>query len=431
VRSARPHLLFFFALLATLAIPRMVLAEKVIAKGDDWQVYTDGRVGAFLSWVHGDPAPVAYPGESIVGASWSVPSEPQTDDSRGTVNMMRIRSGFLGNQLGIGVRGQVTPWTTVTAYIQMWAYIESEDRNKSNPNYPDARQGYAKLEGPWGTFTAGRQRTLFSRGATDINVLYAHKWGVGGFGVPNGIEKKGPTMGMVGFGVMGSGFAAGAIYGTPVLGGLQLNVGIFDPATLGGIGWNGTKYVRPEAELTYERKFGETGKVLFFADGVYQKLYKPGQCTPSPDNPCDPLEETVLGVGYGGRFEAGPFRLGASGFYGKGLGTSYALENSYAANDALGHLRWSDGYYVQSQVALNKFDLFAGWGIVRMFLTDLDQRTPDLSVLKHQMGINGGIVYNVSPSLHVDLEYFRAEAAWFLGEKQVLNCAASGMTFNW
>jgi len=66
-----------------------------------------------------------------------------------------------------------------------------------------------------------------------------------------------------------------------------------------------------------------------------------------------------------------------------------------------------------------------------MFLTDLDKRTDDLSVLKHQMGINGGVVYNVNPNLHVDLEYFRAEAAWFLGEKQVLHCAAAGMTFNW
>jgi hypothetical protein len=345
--------------------------------------------------------------------------------------MMRIRSGFLGNQLGFGVRGQLTPWTTVTAYVQMWGYIESEDRNKSNPNYPDMRQGYAKLEGLWGSFTAGRTRTLFSRGATDINVLYAHKWGVGGFGVPNGIEKKGPTMGMVGFGVMGSGFGAGMIYGTPVLSGFQLNVGIFDPATLGGIGWNGTKYVRPEAEATFERKFGETGKVVLFVDGVYQKLYKPGQCTVSPDNPCSPLEEAVLGIGYGGRFEAGPFHLGGSGFYGKGLGTSYALENSYAANDTLGNLRWSDGYYVQGQVVLRKFDLFAGWGIVRMFLTKLDQDTDDLSVLKHQMGVNAGIVYNVSPSLHVDLEYFRSEAKWFLGESQVLHSGAAGMVFNW
>ena len=429
-RAVRLYPLIVF--LAVLAVPRMVLAEKVIAKGDDWQVYTDGRVAGFLSWVHGDNAPTANPNlviggqnENVTGGGWALPTEPHSDNSTGTVNMMRLRSGFIGNQLGLGVRGQVTPWTTVTGYIQIWAYIESDQRDKSQPNPPDARQGYAKLEGPWGSFLAGRTRTLFSRGATDINVLYAHRWGVG---FPNTIDKKGPTQGMVGFGVMGSGFAAGMIYGTPVMSGLQLNVGIFDPAALGGPGWNGTKYVRPEAELTFERRFGETGKVVLFANWTRQKVYKSGQCDPSAGL-CD---ETVEGVGYGGRFEVGPFHLGVAGHYGKGLGLSYALENSYAAADFPDtRLRWSDGYYVQTQLVLGKFDLFAGWGISRIFLTDLDQRQPWNSAIKHQMGINGGVVYNVTPNVHVDLEYFRAEAVWYLGESQVLNCGAFGMTFNW
>lgn len=423
-----PFSLLFFFLAAT--VPRVVLADRVIAKGDDWEVYTNGRVAGFLSWVTGDAAPVGNQvidgvPESLNGGLWPVPAEPHADDSRGTVNMMRLRSGFLGNQIGFGVRGQITPWTTVTGYIQLWTYIESEDRNKSNPNYPDARQGYAQLQGLWGSFTAGRQRTLTSRGATDINVLYGHKWGVG---FPNSIERKGPTLGMVGFGVLGSGFAAGMVYGTPTFGGLQLNVGIFDPATLGGPGWNGTKYVRPETELRFERNFGATGKVVLFANGAYQKVYKPGQCIPAPDNPC---EETVIGVGYGGRFEIGPFHVGAAGHYGKGLGMSYALENSYAVGDLETHLRWSDGYYLQLQVVARKFDFFAGGGIARLFMTELDKNTTALSVLRYQLGINGGIVYNVTPNVHVDLEYFLAKAAWWLGETQVLHCPAAGMTFNW
>jgi hypothetical protein len=339
--------------------------------------------------------------------------------------MMRLRSGFIGNQLGFGVRGQITPWTTVTGYIQIWAFIESEDREKGMPNPPDVRQGYAKLEGLWGSFLAGRTRTLFSRGATDINVMYAHRWGIG---FPNKIDRTGPTQGMVGFGVMGSGFGAGMIYGTPVMEGFQLNVGIFDPAKLGGPGWNGTKYVRPEAELTFERKFGETGKVVLFANAAFQKVYKPFQCVPAPDNPCD---ETVFGLGYGGRFELGPLRLGGAGYYGKGLGMSYALENSYAVGDAQTRLRRSDGYYGQAMLVVRRFDLFAGWGIARLFMTDLDESTANLSVLKQQMGINAGIVFNVTPNVHLDLEYFRAAAEWWLGESQVLNCAAFGMTFNW
>lgn len=431
VRSTRFRFpLILLVLVTPLGLTRQGRAEKVIAKGDDWQVFTDGRVAGFASWVYGDGAPVATKTingvpESINGGLWQVPTEPHPPGEVGTVNMMRLRSGFLGNQLGMGVRGQVTPWTTVTGYIQVWSYIESEDRNKSNPNYPDVRQGYARLEGPWGAFTAGRQRTLTSRGATDINVLYGHRWGVG---FPNSIERKGPTQGMVGFGVLGSGFGGGMIYGTPSLAGLQLNVGIFDPATLGGPGWVGTKWVRPEAELTYTMTFGATGKLVLFGNGAYQKIYKPGECVPSSSNPC---EETVVGAGYGGRIEAGPVRLGLAGHYGKGLGLSYALENSYAAADAETHLRWSDGYYAQGMVVAGKLDFFAGWGIARLFLTDLDKNTPALSVLKYQMGINGGIVYNMTPNVHFDLEYFRASAAWWLGEGQVLTSTAAGLTFNW
>jgi hypothetical protein len=432
VSGACLHVLALLSLSTTFVIPRSALAEKTLAKGDDWQVYTDGRVGGFLSWVHGDGPPVATQkiplpdgttaDETIDGGGWGAQTDKQNANDQGTVNMMRIRSGFLGNQLGLGVRGQITPWTTVMGYIQVWAFVESDSRTKGNPNPADIRQGYAKLEGLWGSFLAGRTRTLFSRGATDINVLYAHKWGVG---FPALIDSKGPTSGMVGFGVLGSGFAAGLIYGTPVLGGLQLNIGIFDPAQLAGGGWFRTKYPRAESELTFERKFGETGKVVLFVNGAYQKVYKDQYC---PTAPCD---ETAAGVGYGGRFELGPVHLGAAGHYGKGLGLNYALEGSYAALDSATHLRMFDGYYVQSQVVIRKFDLFAGWGIARVMLTDLDKTEKALSVIKYQMGINAGIVYNVTPSVHLDLEYFRAEAKWWLDEKQVLHCGTTGMTFNW
>jgi hypothetical protein len=29
------------------------------------------------------------------------------------------------------------------------------------------------------------------------------------------------------------------------------------------------------------------------------------------------------------------------------------------------------------------------------------------------------------------VDYFRAKAAWFLGESQVLNVVSAGLTFNW
>ena len=440
---ARPYLLSLFVALVVFTFPKGALAEKILAQSDDWQVYTDGRVGGFFSWVYGQ----GFPQNTIdatgaetqfpLGGGWKAAIEQgptvNNQPDQGTINSMRIRSGFIGNQLGLGVRGQATQWTTVTGYIQIWAWIESNGRIKNSWNTADVRQGYAKLEGFWGSLLAGRTRSLFSRGATDIDVLYAHRWGVG-FPGGTAIDSSGPAQGQVGFGVLGSGFASGIIYATPVMQGLQLSVGAFDPVMLqGNGGYNRTKYVRPEGELTFERKFAHSGKVVLFVNGAYQKVYKDSYCVAAPGLPCD---QTAAGFGYGGRFELGPVHLGVAGHYGQGLGFNYALEPSDAAVDQSGILRRVDGYYVQSQVVLGKFDVFAGWGIVRDFLTNYDKTpvaagTATPSVIKYQMGINGGVVYNLTPQIHFDLDYFRAKAAWFLGESQVLNVLNAGLTFNW
>ncbi|HEY4186402.1 MAG TPA: hypothetical protein VGP07_15105, partial [Polyangia bacterium] len=376
----------FLSLPLVLALAGSASAEKILAKADGWELFTDGRVAGFVSQVNGDGTLVGGPGTYVVtypdgmmvrdtvqGGGWPIATTNGNTGAdppvAGTVNQTRIRSGFLGNQFNFGVRGQVTPYTTVTGYISIWAFIESQSQSKGTPNPADVRQGYAKLEGPWGSFLAGRTRTLFSRGATDIDVLYAHRWGVGFPGSAN-FDSNGPTLGQVGFGVMGSGFAAGLIYGTPVLGGFHLNIGAFDPVQLSGGSFTRTGYPRAEAEATFERTFGGSGKIVLFVNGLYQTVYKGSPCVTMPNAPC---ETTAAGVGYGGRFELGFFHLGLAGHYGQGLGLGYALENSAAAFDGPGNPRKIDGYYAQSQFVLGRFDLFAGFGITRVFLTDLDK----------------------------------------------------------
>jgi hypothetical protein len=443
-------------------------AEKTIFHDDTWELYTDGRVAGFLSWVYGDGFPQATygvaPGGMVVtqvhdvkGGGWSAESEKQllndptlppnqTLTNQGTINMMRVRSGTGGNQVGLGVRYQITPALKASAYIQIWAWIESIGRMKNQPNFADVRVGYGKIEGGWGSFYAGRMRTLFSRGATDIDVMYAHRWGVG---FPNVIDSNGPTLGQIGFGVLGSGWAAGLLYETPVLAGFQLQAGVFDPIQLQGNGsWFRTTWARPEGQLTFEQPFGTSGgtpgKVVLFVNGAIQDVYKDGYCPPqSATNPL-PCKATAGGVGFGGRFEYGPVHIGVASHRGNGLGLNYALEVSDSSTDPQGNLRASDGYYGQSQVVLGQFDLFAGAGITRIFLTDADRQTvPDPrnptgggqvvphSVIKYQFGINAGVVYNLTPNIHLDLDYFRAQAAWYLGENQVIHVANGGMTLNW
>jgi hypothetical protein len=473
-----------FVAIISLA-PRSAAAEKVLVNAGGWEVFTDGRAGGFASYSYGDAYPqqvqevvvttdpttgmqtkTLYPISQPLGGGFPAVAQTQQIDpdlpgynTQGHIDMWRFRSGMISNVFGFGARGKVTEWTTMSAYVQFWAFVENDGRQKNIINQMDARQGYAKLEGPWGALTAGRMRALFSRGATDIDVLYAHRWGVG---FPGAVDNKGPTLGMIGFGVLGNGFSSGIIYGTPSLGGLQLDIGAFDAVILQGMGnWNRTKYPLAQGELTFQRTFmNGRGKVVVFLNGAYQKVYKDGACTPTVDpltNDVLPCDVAAAGAGYGGRLELGPVHLGVAGHTGKGLGLNYALEVSEAAEDKQGNLRTIRGWYVQSQVVVKKFDLFAGWGLVQVLLTDYDNKytIPDprdptgvariypYNVLKDRMGINAGIVYNATPNLHFDLDFFRAQADWFntpdltttgaafAAPKQVVWVGNTGMTVNW
>ena len=62
-------------------------------------------------------------------------------------------------------------------------------------------------------------------------------------GWPGKLDNNGPSTGMLGFGVLGSGFSSGVIYGTPKQHGFQLDIGLFDPVQLQGSGsWTHTYY---------------------------------------------------------------------------------------------------------------------------------------------------------------------------------------------
>jgi predicted porin len=418
--------------------PRAARAEKTLATDGDWTLYTDGRAGVFVSYVHGQGRPLGtYPDgvdlAPTIGGGYDpeaaarepIPGSVPPQSTQGRIEEMRVRSGFISNTMGLGVRGPIG-YSKATAYIQLWILAETNGRTKNQPNIVEARQAYAKLEGWWGSLTAGRQRALVSRGATDIDVLYAHRYGLGS---PGNLEGNGPTAGQIGFGVLGSGFAPGVVYATPVLRGFQLSLGAYDPIQIPAGTWTRTKYVRPESEATFERPIGDLGKLVLFGNGLYQRVYHNGQ----PDS----IYSTAAGVGYGGRLELGPARLGVAGHYGKGLGLTYALETSEANTDVNQNLRKFDGYYVQGMVVAGRLDIFAGWGIARVFLSAAD-RVPDpttgfltQSVIKYQMGNNAGVVFHVKPWLHFDLDFFRADFKWNLGEEQVVYIANTGMTMSW
>jgi hypothetical protein len=170
---------------------------NIVTTDSGWEIFTAGRVNSFLNYFSGQGIPNNAEGvptggmltqdsptvHTVVGGGGVSSAQNSTarDEGKvrtgagicppgydcqtvpqGTANGFRIRSGFLANVFGFGVRKALTPTTKFTAYIESWAQIESDGRRKYVPVPSDVRQGFIKIEGGWGSFLAGRALTLFS-----------------------------------------------------------------------------------------------------------------------------------------------------------------------------------------------------------------------------------------------------------------------------
>lgn len=396
---------------------------------EGWEIYTTGRVGGFVEVLSGDGLPIGVDGRSLAtnGSGINVNASPDPNqplpNTAGHAFVSRVRSGFLGNILTLGVRHPISESTTVSGRISLWSTAETEAERTYNKEQADVREGFLKIEGPGGSLLVGRALSLFGRGATEIDFLYGHQYAVGS---PVGFIDSGPSGGHIGFGVIANVFVAGIAYATPKFNGLQLNVGYYDPGVLVGEVYQRTKLGRPEAEATYDAQFTQESRLHLFVDGAFQKLYD----TNGTDN-----SKNVYGVSAGARLEVGPFHIGVAAYTGKGLGTNYFLAQSESiTNKATNNLRPFDGGYVQTQLQLAHFDFNVGAGISRahQMTEDLDPQYPNQWIyMKSQMGISGVVVYHFTQYLHGALDYFRADTRWWLGEKQIMNSFNAGMTLTW
>jgi hypothetical protein len=419
----------FVAWITSLTVARSAAADVPIAKVDGWELYTNGRINAFFSYGQGDsvPLPLAA-GENVVpggGLDTSYDNIPKLGPdgmpitgAQGTFKSMRLRSGFVPNTIGFGVRRSLNEDTTLTVYANFWGTIETEAQRKTTTNYTAFQEGYAKVQAPWGTFTAGRQLSLFSRGATETEFMYGHGYALG---YPGNIDSNGPAAGMIGFGVLAAFFSPGLMYSTPKAGGLQLHVALFDPTPFPG-GWESTRYARPETELTFDHQSGSF-KVHLFGNGAYQTVYAPSA----------ERVEKVYGVGYGGRVEIGPLHIGASAHYGKGLGLGYAIQSGpITVGPAPDYeLRRFDGYSAMAQFVAGQFDFNAGWGMSRAYQLQADRDAGNISLLNNQQAIFGVVVYHATDQFHLSVDYLHGHAKWFLGEHQSFDFINTGVVATW
>jgi hypothetical protein len=465
-----------FALTGSMMLlPRAAAAEITLVEKDGWSVFINGRAQAFLNYNKGDgyPAPAAIDGNGQAvdlrgggqtpGDAYHEYPADKSATEVGKVEELRIRTGFVGNVLGFGIKKKLSESSELLAYTAVTTYIDSTARRKYLEVRPDWRESFLRVSGLWGSLTAGRTGTLFSRGATEITYLYGFKYGLGWPGGVSSISGSGPGAGMVGFGVLANGFGGGITYATPVMAGAQISFGVYDSNSLVGSGvWERTKWPRAETEITFERKLGGTGMFKLFGNGAWQKVY----------NKEGPGDGTIIGAGYGGRVEFGPAHLGLAGHWGKGVGMDFALQPTPAIWDHRDEyqkeelkLRTFTGYYAQVMVSATKaIDIMAGAGITSVAQNpedkvdsqdnDMNPATPSgnddedptrpesvkFVTIKSQTGITGGVTVHLTENLHLAFEYMRAMFQWYkpipadvntTNPKQNFHVLNAGITYDW
>jgi hypothetical protein len=448
----------FWLILSLFMFCRAARGEVVLAEKDGWRFSFDGRVNAFLSVGQGDDFPLPTPNPQTPGVDHTVMGSnkatgvpdvgwqsSEVADTHNKYFAMRVRSGMFGNILGFGISRNLTDTTSIKGYVSIWSTIETLGRDKWAAVIPEAREGYFNVTGPWGSATVGRTFGWFGRMSTEIDQLYGHSYGVG---LPC-TDEVGPACGHIGTGVAYPGYSAGFSYSTPSLGGLQLHAGVYDPIVLAPA-WKRAPLLRPEGAVTFETKLGGAGLLKLGVEGLYQPLGRVDESSmPKTDK-----KTAVWGGAGGARLEVGPVRLGAAAFRGRGIGMTYALQNtSVTLNPDTYELRTFTGVYGQGALVFGKLHVAAGAGVAAADQLSSDRINPGLSVIHQQIGVSAALYYSLTDSVVLGFDYFRFMARWYgapksavdpvtmapaitdgsllPGEKQDLNFFNAGVTYHW
>jgi Gram-negative porin len=374
-------------------------SEVKLAEAAGWTVSTDGRVNAFISVARGTGVPDS---QSLV-----VPGAVDDDikDSNEKLRSTRIRNGFLASILGFNISKQVLKDLKVTARAALWMN-SSGPRVKNSPGGVDPRELYGKMEGSWGTFLGGSALSLFGRGGILVDAEIAHDYGMG---YPCSIQDAGGgACGMAAFGAIFPAFDPGFVYTTPSLGGFELALGMYDPATL----QHGKLGRAPLPRFEAEAAFSVKDLVKVFANGYWQKLE--GSEVKSDGKRTD-ITATAWGGQGGIMLSVGPVMVGGAGFMGQGIAPITYLEENELPFDKEGLPRKSRGGFGLAAVKLDAIHLkvAGGGGVFHLDKTSNDPVPNSVgggnpSLIKQNFGITAG-VYQTTGPLHFALEYFRAE----------------------
>ena len=250
------------ALCAWSIWPSIARAELVLYDANGWRFITAGRVEGHFQLIEGDGDPVSH--NRLVGGQIQNTS---TQDENNKLVDSRIRSGFVGSQIGFGVSNKPSETLEAKAFVALW--VGGIDSNKGTPPASkdvDVREAWGSVVGPFGTFLFGRAFSIFGSASGEVN-NYAYAYAVGH---PCLADTSTISCGSVGAGPLYAGFNAQLQYQSPRLAGFGLRASLEDPSSLPD--YHITRLPRFEGEISYQAEFLGDGLFVVKGQGLAQQL---------------------------------------------------------------------------------------------------------------------------------------------------------------
>ncbi len=422
---------------AALAMAIASPANAVVVVGGDngWEVSFDGNVNGFYVNSDIDPLPTQASGGALAGATLSALAPDQ--------DVARVRTGLLPAFFSFNAKSPTVNGLTGKARISFAPQINNANTESAFGAQIDMREVFFDVDGSFGTISVGRTLSLFQRKniLTDMTLF-----GVGVHGIQKG---GGTTLGRIGSGYVYPQFNSRIAYKTPNMNGFQVEIGMFDPSTIGsetGLAATVTDTPAFEAEASYATAFGG-GTLMFWIGGAYQEAeFAAGTVNPAAVALGGSSVETT---GFHGGVQAtyGGFDFVFSGYSGDGVGLT--LQYDTDSLDPWGNERDNDGFIAQGAYTFNgktKVGLSYGESNADETANEATCRNAigaaaiavacpnglvNESRASEQNAWTVGVYHDVTSWLKLVAEYSAEETEWHGGETHEVDTFSVGGFFFW
>ncbi|MGK0523910.1 MAG: putative porin [Pseudomonadales bacterium] len=288
------------------------------------------------------------------------------DDDVSDTRDSRIKMGFLPNTIGFNFSKDMGD-LTLGGRSSFWTSINDSLDSPTDTSI-DVRQFYATVDGSFGQVLIGKDFGLYARSNIFLDEILM------GFGSPG-------AAGGVSFGNIGAGYpyptpSAQITYRAPEMSGLNVAVGVLDPAdTVTGTN-DENSAPRFETEITYSTDMNGLG-LTGWLNGRYQSAENGG------------IEVDSSGVGYGVKASLAGLTLAASGFTSKGDNPVLITNGAVTEDDA-------DGFLVQGSYTFGPNRVVLSYGETDTEILNLETESTTLGFF-HDVNSNFKLVaeYNM------------------------------------